>query len=192
MKQSEVREEVAMIVKAIKESDAEVPSFSEGMRPSITYLCLVHLMMLVGMIPMVMSERRIDGNFYCGMYFFSVLFNLGFGAIIYSYYVQYLIIPEETRKKSRLLAMVRGKVSRYSYFHFGMLLAVSAYCLPDGMASLLPFLQIPLFFITGFILLFDLGRYNLPSLAGLVDAAKDDFKNNELQEFLNGVNKEKK
>ncbi|MBH3259258.1 hypothetical protein I5P78_22905 [Serratia marcescens] len=192
MKQSEVREEVAMIVKAIKESDAEVPSFSEGMRPSLIYLCLVHLIMLVGMIPMVLFERRIDGNFYCGMYFFSVLFNFGFGSLIYSYYMQYLMIPEETRKKSRLLAMLREKVSHYTYFHFGILLTVSAYFLPDGMASLLPFVQIPLFFITGFVLLFDLGRYNLPSLAGLVDAAKDEFKNKELQEFLNGVNKEER
>lgn len=192
MKQSEVREEVAMIVKSIKESDAEVPSFSEGMRPSLIYFCLVHLIMLVGMIPMVLFERRIDSNFYCGMYFFSVLFNLGFGSLIYSYHMQYLMIPEETRRKSRLLAMLREKVSHYAYFHFGILLTVSAYCLPDGMASLLPFFQIPLFFITGFVLLFDLGRYNLPSLAGLVDAAKDEFKNKELQEFLNGVNKEER
>lgn len=191
MKQSEVREEVEMIVKAIKESDAEVPSFSEGMRPSLIYLCLVHLMMVVGMVPMVLFERRIDSNFYCGMYFFSVLFNLGFGSLIYSYYVQYLMIPEETRKKSRLLAMIREKISHYAYFHFGLLLTASALGLASGLASLLPCVQIPLFFITVFVLLFDLGRFNIPSLAGLVDAAKEEFKNKELEQFFNSVNKEK-
>ncbi|WP_188050084.1 hypothetical protein, partial [Serratia marcescens] len=72
------------------------------------------------------------------------------------------------------------------------LLTASALGLASGLASALPFFQIPLFFITGFVLLFDLGRYNLPSLAGLVDAAKDEFKNKELQEFLNGVNKEER
>ncbi|MBF4190082.1 hypothetical protein ISX56_27725 [Serratia ureilytica] len=37
MKQSEVREEVAMIVKAIKESESDIPSFVEG-DASCTYI----------------------------------------------------------------------------------------------------------------------------------------------------------
>jgi phage shock protein PspC (stress-responsive transcriptional regulator) len=192
VKQNEVREEVAMIVKAIKESDAQVPSFLDGMRPSLTYLCLVHLMMIAGVVPVLLFENDVDITFLVGMAIGSIIFNMALGTLIYAYYVQYLIIPKETRERSRLLALIRGKVSRYIYFHFGVLLTVSAFGLASGGAAALPFVQIPLFFITGFILLFDLGRYNLPSLAGLVDAAKDEFKNNELQEFLNGVNKEKK
>ncbi|MGK0667932.1 hypothetical protein [Serratia marcescens] len=192
MKQSEVREEVAMIVKAIKESESDIPSFVEGMRPALIYIALVHLILIAGVVSFVALDMRFDTNFFFVMFFFSILFNCAFGAFIYSYYVQYLMIPEDTRKKSRLLAMIREKVSHYAYFHFGLLLTASALGLANGLASALPFFQIPLFFITGFVLLFDLGRYNLPSLAGLVDAAKDEFKNKELQEFLNGVNKEER
>ncbi|MBF4185606.1 hypothetical protein I1S38_22095 [Serratia ureilytica] len=192
MKQSEVREEVAMIVKAIKESESDIPSFVEGMRPALIYIALVHLILIAGVVSFVALDMRFDTNFFFVMFFFSILFNFAFGAFIYSYYVQYLMIPEDTRKKSRLLAMIREKVSHYAYFHFGLLLTASALGLASGLASALPFFQIPLFFITGFVLLFDLGRYNLPSLAGLVDAAKDEFKNKELQEFLNGVNKEER
>lgn len=184
MKQSEVREEVAMIVKAVKESDAEVPLMSQGMRPAVIYIVIVHVILAANIGCFLTSNVRFDVGYFGGMVVASLIANVMLGVFIYSYYTQYLFIPEATRKQSKLLALIRGKVSHYAYFHFGVLLTASALGLTSGWAASLPWLQVPLLFFTGFALLFELGRFNLPSLAGLVDAAKDEFKNKELQDFL--------
>lgn len=181
-----------MIVKAVKESDAEVPLMSQGMRPAVIYIVIVHVILAANIICFLTSNVRFDVDYFGGVVVASLIANVMLGVFIYSYYTQYLFIPEATRKQSKLLALIREKVSHYAYFHFGVLLTASALGLTSGWAASLPWLQVPLLFFTGFALLFDLGRFNLPSLAGLIDAAKDEFKNNELQEFLNGVNKEKK
>lgn len=81
----------------------------------------------------------------------------------------------------------------YARFNIGIWLVTSALGLASGAASgLLPIVQFLMFIISWFVLIIDLSRFNFPGFAGLVDAAKDEFKNKELQEFLNGVNKEKK
>jgi len=192
MKQSEIREEVSMIVKAIRETDIEVPSVTQGLKPSLVYVCVFYMIYVVSVIPIFFfgnsNEIETASAFFC----ISILFNLFFALVIYSIYIQVLNIPEEVRRKSKLFLFVKEKVCHYACFHFGLLLTFSALSLASGVSGFLPFVQVPLFIITFLVFHIDLSRFNLPSLAGLVDAAKHEFKNNELQEFLNGVNKEKK
>ncbi|MDI9266032.1 hypothetical protein QMZ62_24100 [Serratia sp. PF2-63] len=192
MKQSEVREEVEMIVKAMKNSDEKVPTFSQALMPSLKYSGFCIALAVIGVVPRFLLGLRVDEGLLLFAISASVVANLFMGAFIYAYHVQYLSIPEVVRNNSKILLMMKEKVVRYACFHCGILLVFSAVFLPNGTSAFIVLIQFPLFIFTGIALSMDLSRYNIPSIAGLVNAAKDEFKNNELQEFINGVNKEKK
>lgn len=185
MKQSEVREEVAMIVKAIRETDIEVPSVTQGLKPSLVYALIVYVIFAVSIVPIFIfgdaNEIETVAAFFC----ISLLFNFFIALGIYSVCTQFLSIPKEVREKSELVLFVKAKAYHYAYFHFGLLLTFSALFLASGVSGFFPFVQVPLFIITFLVFQVDLSRFNLPSLSGLVDAAKDEFQNKELQEILN-------
>ncbi|MBL5824278.1 hypothetical protein JBO39_24055 [Serratia marcescens] len=190
LRQSEVRNEVAWILKSVKESDELIPGAAESIRPAKLFLFFY---VLVGLVSFGVDAYNNPDKY-------QMMFVVSLGVIVtavlmalifYGYGVAYLNIPQEVRNKSKLIAIIKKKVKIYLMINPIVWVAISIIGLGNGGSAYLAMASIPVLVLSLFALNVDLSRYHIAGFFGAINAAKKEFGSQGAENLFSNVDKEK-
>nr|WP_241389717.1 hypothetical protein [Serratia marcescens]ULG13117.1 hypothetical protein 1573p1_00057 [Serratia marcescens] len=190
LRQSEVRNEVAWILKSVKESDALIPGAAESIRPAKFFLFFY---MSVGFVSLFtdfynhLDKHQMMFVVSLGMVVTTVLMAL----IFYGYGVAYLNIPQEVRNKSKLIAIIKKKLRFYLMINPMVWVVISIIGLGNGGSGYLAMASIPVLILSLFALNVDMARYQISGFFGAINAAKKEFGSQGAESLFSNVDKER-
>lgn len=191
LRQSEVRNEVALILKSVKEGDEPIPTIRGSCKKAANLSLFYFSLYLIAFLGDLFCGVLSDTNLVVGFVFVTFCINTLIFMSYTDYVMTYKNIPPDVSSKSKLVSIFKRKVRVIIIANKIIWVLAVVVFFTNGASFMLPIVQFFSGVVSVFGFAFYMSRYQISGFFGAINAAKKEFGSQGAESLFSNVDKER-